>query len=149
MSGAGRKHRAKQLTTAFLDDDWEATLGPDEALVRVVASTGSKNLTVQFLSEEARIEQVSIPGKFAKVIWIMRGDYLIVAASSVVRKLTVPQLQALRTAYPELVHPLHRAQLTAEPAAIVERTEAEEPELVNHNRKGFAAIESTSSESDD
>jgi translation initiation factor IF-1 len=96
MSGAGRKHRAKQLTADFLDETWDATLADDEEVAVVKsASSGGKQLTVEFpgIGDLAHIQ---IPGKFNKVVWLLRNDVVIVASRAIlVRKLTNPQLSTL------------------------------------------------------
>jgi translation initiation factor IF-1 len=96
MSGAGRKHRAKQLTSDFLDESWTAKLDEGEE-VAVVKSTsgGGKQLMVEF-PLDGKVMSVGIPGKFHKVVWLLRHDPVIVAyRASLVRKLTQPQLESL------------------------------------------------------
>lgn len=160
MSGAGRKHRAKQLTSDHLDESWDPVLGEGEELVKVLTSPGGKNVNVQFLATPDRIESVTIPGKFTKVIWLMRGDWLIVAHGTICRKITEKQLRAIWQSTPGAVHQSvmdsFRHETTTEVTTQAQTTDAGAddsesdslPEYRNSNRRHVAAAESESSDSD-
>jgi translation initiation factor IF-1 len=95
MSGAGRKHRAKKLTSDFLDETWEPVLTEHE-VPAIVTSTASGGKVVGVAYADGTIKHVTVPGKFHKVIWLLRGDPVIVADdATLARKLSPAQAKAL------------------------------------------------------
>ena len=131
MSGAGRKHRAKQSTANFMDETWDGVLAEgEEPCVVVSASEGGRRLGVAFppVDSESALERddiiacgdhndntintmssvtaqqtmISIPARFHKVIWVMRGDVVLAEhRSSMTRKLSTVQIRSLLTANPQ------------------------------------------------
>eukprot|EP01064_Diplonema_japonicum_P032492 TRINITY_DN6122_c0_g1_i1.p1 TRINITY_DN6122_c0_g1~~TRINITY_DN6122_c0_g1_i1.p1 ORF type:complete len:186 (+),score=48.77 TRINITY_DN6122_c0_g1_i1:57-560(+) len=74
MSGAGRKHRAKHLCQTHNSDRY--TMEEDEFVVRLVDMRGNH---YQVEDAEGNLLLVRLPAKFNKVVWIKRGDLIVVA----------------------------------------------------------------------
>nr|CCA24116.1 conserved hypothetical protein [Albugo laibachii Nc14] len=76
MSGSGRKsHYRKSVTQKVLDEYPEPRESVDE-IVCVLASRGSNIFEVLHTNGEVRLTM--LPQKYHKLIWIKRGDFLIV-----------------------------------------------------------------------
>jgi hypothetical protein len=97
MSGCGRKHRAKHLVGAYLDDGgWG---GPDvskgDHLASCIGSPAGKHVHVLGIEGPNVDKQyvVELPGKFYKVLWLRAGDVIVVRDGSVHYKPSPPQLR--------------------------------------------------------
>jgi hypothetical protein len=117
MSGAGRKHRAKGATREFLDDAWDGQLN-DGDYVAVVTSTscGAGRFEVGNIIEGdvpalGTPLQVTLPGKFQKVIWILRGDVVLHNGDAIVRKVSDQQLKRLAASEPVFTAALQLGKL--------------------------------------
>lgn len=111
MSGCGRKHRAKQLTRDYLDDDsWGGPTADEEVAVAhqspsgrhlrvtiVKVSCGEDGVTPVVSTKQVVVD---LPGKFTKVIWIGVADVVVVTGNSVCRKPSPSQLENFMAANP-------------------------------------------------
>ncbi|CAM9557107.1 unnamed protein product, partial [Chrysoparadoxa australica] len=77
-SGAGRRtHHRKSVQDDYLNGFPELAEG--EEVARVAGSRGSNIL--QILCVDGRTSLAILPTKFRKLIWVKRGDYVIVSTS--------------------------------------------------------------------
>eukprot|EP01060_Flectonema_neradi_P027991 TRINITY_DN37658_c0_g1_i1.p1 TRINITY_DN37658_c0_g1~~TRINITY_DN37658_c0_g1_i1.p1 ORF type:complete len:198 (+),score=36.85 TRINITY_DN37658_c0_g1_i1:49-594(+) len=73
MSGAGRKHRAKHLCQSHTEDRYELEDG--DIVTRMLSARGNH---FQVVDLEGNEKLTRLPAKFHKVIWLKRGDIVIV-----------------------------------------------------------------------
>eukprot|EP01059_Diplonema_ambulator_P030136 TRINITY_DN5049_c0_g1_i1.p1 TRINITY_DN5049_c0_g1~~TRINITY_DN5049_c0_g1_i1.p1 ORF type:complete len:189 (+),score=50.53 TRINITY_DN5049_c0_g1_i1:50-568(+) len=73
MSGAGRRHRAKHLCEAHNSDVY--TLSDGEFVVRLLETRGNH---YHVADQDGATMFVRLPAKFNKVVWVKRGDLLVV-----------------------------------------------------------------------
>ena len=73
MSGAGRKHRAKHLCQSHSEDRYE--LEDNDIVTRLLNARGNHFQVVDLQGNE---RLTRLPAKFHKVIWLKRGDIVIV-----------------------------------------------------------------------
>lgn len=79
MSGSGRKSSyRKTVTDQVLYGEPEPK--EDEQIVRVVALRGSNLFQVE--CSDGQIEVAMLPHRYQKLIWIKRGDFLIVSGAT-------------------------------------------------------------------
>lgn len=79
MSGAGRKTQyRKSVTDDFLHSD--PVPGENEFIMEVVESRGSNIFEVK--APDGKKELTMLPKKFHKLIWVKRGEFLIVLRES-------------------------------------------------------------------
>lgn len=76
MSGSGRKsHYRKNVVEDFLNSYPIPIEG--EEIVRVITSRGTNIFEIETI--KSAVELALMPSKFRKLIWIKRGDFLIVS----------------------------------------------------------------------
>ena len=88
MSGSGRRSNyRKSVTNDFLNSFPELS-DPNEVIARVVGSRGTNVFEIEVVNKDCNdgthvfhIDLALMPSKFKKLIWIKRGDYLIVTNS--------------------------------------------------------------------
>jgi probable RNA-binding protein EIF1AD len=78
MSGLGRKtHYRKHLTDSVLHDLPEPT--DNERIAKVVATRGGNQFDIILANQSQEESQLALlPTKFHKLVWVKRGDYVIV-----------------------------------------------------------------------
>lgn len=82
MSGACRKsHYRKHLTDQVLNDFPEPDIEQNEEIARIAASRGGNTLEIT-LPNDAKVELALLPSKFNKLVWVKRGDYIIVQSAA-------------------------------------------------------------------
>jgi probable RNA-binding protein EIF1AD len=75
MVSKNRKHITQQVLHNYPEPK------PNEHIVRVTATRGTNQIEVEYPSKEKTLAM--LPMKFNKLIWIKRGDYLIISTSHV------------------------------------------------------------------
>jgi len=110
MSGAGRHHKAKHVHQQM--DDTEVFLDPTQVVGRCGMPAGNNLFEVEL--SEGHIVLGKMPKKLHNVVWLQRGDVLVVSAISeedlktaaaegskatteIVRKLTLEQVKMMAT----------------------------------------------------
>eukprot|EP01063_Lacrimia_lanifica_P013039 TRINITY_DN196_c0_g2_i1.p5 TRINITY_DN196_c0_g2~~TRINITY_DN196_c0_g2_i1.p5 ORF type:complete len:179 (+),score=75.05 TRINITY_DN196_c0_g2_i1:52-588(+) len=74
MSGAGRKHRAKHLVQAHDEKDYDLEDG--EEVMKLLDIRGNHYQVEDVAGKELLVR---LPAKFNKVVWIKRGDLVVVS----------------------------------------------------------------------
>ncbi|EPY32700.1 hypothetical protein STCU_02737 [Strigomonas culicis] len=106
MSGAGRKHRAKQLTSQYLNvASWEG-LKDEETLAVCLEAPHNQHIRVLVLKQDSPNDQyeermVMLPRKFHKVIWIAIKNVVVIDGTTIVYK---PSPEQLKVFYKEANH---------------------------------------------
>lgn len=72
MSGAGRKHRAKHLVQATIDDKFDV----NTEILRIRGARGGNIHEAE--TAAGMIHLLLLPSKFKRVIWVKRGDLVTV-----------------------------------------------------------------------
>ena len=106
MSGCGRKHLAKHLTQQFLDENWDGLdTAAGERLAIVACAPQGKIVPVRYVVnclasgvdgnaiKDLPTENLILPGRFYKVVWLGIGDCIIARDQQVDRKLTSAHLK--------------------------------------------------------
>lgn len=96
MSGCGRKHRAKHLVGAYLDEGgWEGPDAEKDFLACCIGSPAGKHVHVLRVDgANANVKTVvELPGKFHKVLWLRAGDVIVVRDGAVHYKPSPGQLK--------------------------------------------------------
>mmetsp|Transcript_37107 Transcript_37107/g.37783 ORF Transcript_37107/g.37783 Transcript_37107/m.37783 type:complete len:202 (+) Transcript_37107:166-771(+) len=79
MSGSGRKSGyRKKITDEFLHSDIDPADGED--IVRIKCSRGTNIFEIE--NRYGDVELAMMPNKFKKLIWIKRGDFVILSSDS-------------------------------------------------------------------
>lgn len=131
MAGCGRKHRAKHLTSEYLDETgWEGPADRDDYLgvvlepptgkrvhlslvdtaslgLAVAVTPSTSSATLQTATDGTVYAQ--LPGRFLKVVWIGVGDVVVARHGEVTRKLSKPQLARFVEQHPEMVAAINAA----------------------------------------
>eukprot|EP01006_Ploeotia_vitrea_P016899 TRINITY_DN47830_c0_g1_i2.p1 TRINITY_DN47830_c0_g1~~TRINITY_DN47830_c0_g1_i2.p1 ORF type:complete len:173 (-),score=47.41 TRINITY_DN47830_c0_g1_i2:126-644(-) len=169
MSGVGRTHRGKHITQTCDQIDGLLNASENLKIAQVTATRGNNIFSIRF--PDGTEELTTLPRKFHKILWIQRGNFVVVDVPPEAKSGDTVNTQKVRTTISIILTPNAIKQLKAAgewPAEFADESKAatspskeettqddgsdeeeEEEEFVNPNRANNNWYDGDESEEED